>query len=108
MDERLRFLQRSRARSKWKRIKIKVLSPSNYVLYEEFVRLQLKIANQGFKILTYRPIEIPAERLMGPRIREASVYDVEFCFTEITLSAKKLGCKSVPCVVKEGDVVRIS
>ena len=44
---------------------------------------------------------------MGPRIREASVYDVKFCFTEITLSAKSMGMKDVPRVVKEGDVVRV-
>jgi hypothetical protein len=107
MHESLNFLRKSRERSKWKKIKIKLISPSNYVLYEEYVLGQLKVEKKGFKILLSKPLEVPAEVLLGPRIREAFVYDVEFCFTEITLSARLLGCTTLPMVVKEGDVVRL-
>lgn len=106
MHEKLKFLSQKK-RSPWKRIKVRVLSPEYYVLHSEYVAARIDLVKGGFKLRTKYEVRFTSDKLLGPRIREAHVYDVEFCFTEITLSAKRLGCKNVPCVVKEGDVVRV-
>ena len=107
MEKRFDFLRTKNPSPKYQAVRIKVKSPDNYVLYEGKAHVAVQHTAKGLKLITRNPVSISADKLLGPRIREALVHDVEFCFTEITLSAKKLGCTNLPCRVREGDVVEL-
>ena len=93
---------------KWLKAKARFLGAENYVLREEPIEATLDHCKGGFKVRTKHHFAMPAEAMMGSRIREVHVHDVELVFTDLTLSLRHLLPKSMPRVYKEGDVVRLS
>ena len=92
-------------REKWALIEVRFIGAENYVLSTKSAHARLVSSEGGFRIQFRDKVRVPAEKLMGPKVRSFVLFDVELHFSDIVLSLKTLEPESFPRQYTEGTVI---
>lgn len=80
----------------------------DYVLCSVSAEAMVEIVEGGFKTRFKTPFAIPAENLLGKKIRHGKVTNIELVMPAFTLDMRKMYPTTFPREITVGDVVGIN
>ena len=92
----------------WVPCEVVFIGGGDYVLCSVSTEAKVEIVRGGFKTKFKKPFAVPAETLLGKKIKQAKIWNIELVMPCFTLDMRTMYPDTFPRTITVGDVVGIN